>query len=143
MRYKDGKGHPRGFNEFLDSEKLPRGMLPRYRENRLHILFHICGKLTEHYEKCLHFLQTELFSCGGSRSAIASNFATDVARVQIHVLGLFGKLLTGPWMRKLYTLADFQLSHIQAIHVVRKLLDKLKINLYVFWKPVIISLETG
>ena len=44
LRYKDGKGDPRGFKAFLDSHNLPCGFVPRYRGNRLHILFHICGK---------------------------------------------------------------------------------------------------
>ena len=46
FRYKDGKGDPRGFPNFLDHEGLPRGIIPRQRGNRLHILFrmwHMCG----------------------------------------------------------------------------------------------------
>ena len=43
MRFKDGKGDPRGFKAFLDQEGLPRGILPRYIGNRLHVLFHIAG----------------------------------------------------------------------------------------------------
>ena len=45
FRYKDGKGYPKGFTAFLDEAGLPRGVIPRYQGNRLHILFHICGKL--------------------------------------------------------------------------------------------------
>lgn len=41
MRYKDGKGDPKGFILFLEKEDLPRCLLPRYRGNRLHVLFHI------------------------------------------------------------------------------------------------------
>ena len=36
MQYKDGKGDP-------------RGRLPRYRGNRLHILFYICGTLMQYH----------------------------------------------------------------------------------------------
>ena len=45
FRYKNGKGDPRGFVAFLDDRNIARGVLPRYRGNRLHILFHIGGKL--------------------------------------------------------------------------------------------------
>ena len=45
LRYKDGKGDPRGFKAFLDSHNLPGGFVPRYRGNRLHILFHIFDRL--------------------------------------------------------------------------------------------------
>ena len=50
--YKDGKGDPKSFTTFLEDNKLPRGILPRYRGNRLYILFHICGKLVELYDLC-------------------------------------------------------------------------------------------
>jgi len=47
LRCKDGKGNPKGFSAFLAKKQLPKGLLPRYRGNRLHILFHICSKLYE------------------------------------------------------------------------------------------------
>ena len=48
FRFKDGKDDPKEFAAALDDAGLPRGLLPRYRGNRLHIIFHICGKLVEH-----------------------------------------------------------------------------------------------
>nr|XP_047125864.1 uncharacterized protein LOC124807709 [Hydra vulgaris] len=42
MRFKDGKGDPKGFVNFLDNNKLPRGITPRYRGDHLHILFDTC-----------------------------------------------------------------------------------------------------
>lgn len=48
FRYKDGKGDPKGFTAYLRDNGLPKGLIPRYRGNRLHILFLICGKLVEH-----------------------------------------------------------------------------------------------
>ena len=33
------KGDPKGFVTILDEHGLPRGLIPRYRGNRLHILF--------------------------------------------------------------------------------------------------------
>jgi len=42
LRYKDGKEDPRGFNSFLAKHNLPRCILPRYRGNRLHVLY-VCG----------------------------------------------------------------------------------------------------
>lgn len=50
LRYKNAKGDPRGVVAFLDDRHIPRGVLPRYRGNRLHIIFHIGGKLLEHYD---------------------------------------------------------------------------------------------
>ena len=43
LRYKDGPGYPKGFKAFLESNGLPRGLLPRNRGNRLHVLIKIAG----------------------------------------------------------------------------------------------------
>ena len=38
LRFKDGKGDPRGFKAFLEQKNLPKKLLPRNRGNRLHII---------------------------------------------------------------------------------------------------------
>ncbi len=45
FRYKNSKVDPKGFLAFLEQEDLPKGIIPRYRGNRLHVLFLICGRL--------------------------------------------------------------------------------------------------
>ena len=126
MRYKDGKGDPKGFTTFLDDHKLPRGIMPRYRGNRLHILFHICGKFIEHYDLFLKFLRTGTVSCGGLQASIRSDFANETAKLRLQVLGLLGKLLSGPWMQKFYTSAESQIDHTHGITVVRDVVSALK-----------------
>ena len=64
MRYKDGKGDPRGFTTFLDDYNLPKAIIPRYRGNRLHVLFHTAGILIQHHDLFLGFLTTGTVSCG-------------------------------------------------------------------------------
>ncbi|XP_041459631.1 uncharacterized protein LOC121411152 [Lytechinus variegatus] len=86
MRYKCGKGDPRGVVSFLDSKGIPRGVLPRYRGNRLHILFHISGKLIEFYDDFVELLSSGT-SCGGLRSAVLHEFKTATAKVELQVLG--------------------------------------------------------
>ncbi|KAK2140230.1 hypothetical protein LSH36_1428g00005 [Paralvinella palmiformis] len=98
----------------------------RYRGNRLHILFHICGKYVEHYDRFVHFLQTATASCGGLQTSILADFASDVARDEMSVLGLIGKLLSGPWMTKFYTAPEKQVSHVEGITIVRDVLKTLK-----------------
>ena len=63
LRYKDGKGDPRGFITFLDNNNLPRGLLPRYRGNRLHVMYEISAVLVEHYELFVDFFNSGT-SCG-------------------------------------------------------------------------------
>jgi hypothetical protein len=57
LRYKDSKGDPRAFLAFLAENGLPNGFFPRYRGNRLHILFHICGKVVHIKEQLRTFLE--------------------------------------------------------------------------------------
>ena len=76
--FKDGKGDPRGFVTFLDDNNLPRGLIPRYRGNRLHLLFNICAILTHHYD-------THSTICGDLQAAILSDFNTAVAKDEMYV----------------------------------------------------------
>lgn len=73
MRSKCGKGDPRGFVSSLDSKNIQRGVLPRYRGNRLHVLFHISGKLVEYCDEFTELLNIGT-SWGGLRSAILHDF---------------------------------------------------------------------
>ena len=73
FRYKDGKGDRKGFVTFLYDEGLARGILPLYHGNRLHILFHTCGKLFEHHHLFLIF-----FNTGTITGPSASNATTSV-----------------------------------------------------------------
>ena len=119
FRYKDGKCDPKGFVTFLDDEGLARGILPWYRGNILHILFHICGKPFEHHHLFLNFFKTGTVSCGGLQQCILRDFDRPTAKVEIQVLGLVGKLLSGPWMTTMYTSAEKQINHVDCIDVVR------------------------
>lgn len=125
LRYKDGKGDPRGFVTFLDKKNLPRGLIPRYRGNRLHVLFHIAGVLIEHYDTFIELLKTGT-SIGGFRSSLLHDFSSDEARVELQVLGLIGKHLTGVWMKKFYTSAEKEINHVDGIGVVSNVITSLK-----------------
>lgn len=125
LRYKDEKGDPCGFVKFLDNQKLPRGILPHYRGNRLHILFHICGVFIQHYTGFIKLLEKGT-SCGGLRASLLSDFRSTTGHVQMQVLGLLGKLLTGPWMKKFYRAAVNQIDHVEAISVVKEVVTRLK-----------------
>ena len=69
LRYKDGKGDPRGFNAFLHSHNQQRGSVPSYRRNRLHILFHICGKYVEQYDAVLTFPNSATVAYGDYKTS--------------------------------------------------------------------------
>ena len=116
-RYKDGGGgDPKAFKSALAEAGLPKGILPRYRENRLHILFHLSGKLVGNHKFFCAFFK----SCGFNKltEAISHDLEIALALLELKVLGLTGKLLCGPWMKKLYT-NDNDISHIKGIRIVK------------------------
>ncbi|XP_050404243.1 uncharacterized protein LOC126820380 [Patella vulgata] len=126
LRYKDSKGDPKGFKTFLDDNNLPRGLLPRYRGNRLHILFHISGKFFEHYDLLLNFLGSGSVSCGGLVPSLLKDFGLETAITEMQVVGILGKLLTGPWMTKFYASAESEVSHMEGINIVKDVLCTLR-----------------
>lgn len=129
MRYMDGKGDPRGFKAFLNDKNLPLGLIPRYRGNRLHILFHICGIFSSHHAALKSYLCGGT-SCGSLRASILEDFNSTAGQVEMQVLGLLGKLLTGPWMTKFYTGADDQTDYIKGIEIIKETVQKLKDQLH-------------
>ena len=65
-------------------------------------------------------------SCGGLQASILADFDTAVAKDEMRVLGLIGKLLSGPWMTKFYTSAEKQVSHVEGITIVKAVLKVVK-----------------
>ncbi|KAG1655884.1 Protein bric-a-brac 2 [Nymphon striatum] len=125
MRYKDGKGDPLGFKLFLQANELPIGFIPRYRGNRLHIFFNICGKLFAYHDKFLTFLQSGT-ACGGLRASLREDFVSMIGITELHVCGLIGKLLTGPWMVTFYTSSANEMNHLEGIAVVQNVISLIK-----------------
>ena len=126
FRYKYASGDPKGFILALVVAKLPRGLLPRYRGNRIHVMFLICARLFEHQEFFRKFLRGRTFSCNRLKTALQHDFDNPVALVEIQVLGLLGKYITGPWMSKFYQGANSDINHIEGIKIVRDVFTRLE-----------------
>eukprot|EP00112_Aurelia_sp_Birch-Aquarium-sp1_P026671 Seg9612.1 transcript_id=Seg9612.1/GoldUCD/mRNA.D3Y31 product="hypothetical protein" protein_id=Seg9612.1/GoldUCD/D3Y31 len=106
--------------------KLPQGILPRYRGNRLHIVFHLCGIYVQH-----HNIFSEFFkdgnSCGGLRKSILEDFQSDIAKTEMTVLGLLGKMLSGPWMKTLcVSVEDQDVNYVEGINVIKNVIVALE-----------------
>ncbi|XP_070196680.1 uncharacterized protein, partial [Littorina saxatilis] len=116
LRYRDGKGDPRGFLLFLERNELPRSLFPRYQGNRLHILFHTAGVVVQYRNLLLNgFLTPGTVSCGGLKTGLRRDLKSETGmKLELCVLGLVGKLLTGPWMKKFYVSADAQLDQVSS-----------------------------
>ena len=121
FRFKDGKVDPRGSHS---------SMITIFREAcspgtgaTVYMCSSTCGILRQHYDLIAHFLRHGAVSCFGLQAAILSDFNTAVAKGEMRVLCIIGKLLTGPWMTKFYTSASEQVSHVEGIAVVRSVID--------------------
>ncbi|KAK2140837.1 hypothetical protein LSH36_1234g00010 [Paralvinella palmiformis] len=125
LRFKDGKGDRKSFVLFLISTGLHKGLIAHYRGNRLHAFFHLCGTYHEHHSIFVNFLGTGTSWCG-LRSALLKEFLSTTCHIEMQVLGLFGKLLFGPWMHRLYMSSESEISHVDAIGEIRGVLQGLR-----------------
>jgi hypothetical protein len=50
----------------------------------------------EHEDFFQNFLKEGTVSCGGLQASILHDFLSPVAKVEIQILGLIGKILSGP-----------------------------------------------
>ena len=120
MRYKQGKGDPVGFKQFMRQENIKPGTIVRYVGNRLHlagIFFFLRGKLL-HYLKCICNNRTSL------RTALKKDLENDAIVVQLRALGLLGKQLSGPWMQRFYANKD-HLTNLEIIPIVKSCIQTL------------------
>lgn len=57
---------------------------------------------------------------------VLEDYLKDTAKVELLVLGLVGKYLSGPWMKWFYTSADHQINHVDGIKVVQDMIAAIK-----------------
>ena len=127
LRYKDGKGDPKAFTAALKNKKLNLSLIPRYRGNRLHILFKICEILIIHKLDIIDILENSLSACGGLTRSCLKDYKEEEVQLQIQALALVGKFLTGPWMHTFYALTTDTLTHLKVVEIIKGVLDKIKI----------------
>ena len=115
--YKDGKGDPRGFK---DSWTL--SIFQWFSSQDIEGIDSMCSSTSVE----------NMFEVSADRNSVMWWFARGaigwlpkIKTAQMHVLGLFGKLLSGPWMQKLYTSTRSRISHIEEIRVVKKVIATL------------------
>jgi len=56
---------------------------------------------------------------------VLQDLKSATTRCELHVLGLLGKLLSGPWMKKFYISAASEMQHIKGIQVVKDIIGRL------------------
>ena len=125
MRYKNGRGDPKGFKSFLMQNKIAAKMIPRYVGNRMHILFHLAGTFYSLREKLLTYL-TDYCNCNsGLKTGLIKDLSNPLIQIQLKAIGILGKLLTGPWMTIMYGNKD-KMSNLEAVPHLKKCVDTVR-----------------
>ena len=90
MRYKNGKGDPKGFKHFMATNNINTNMMIRYVGNRMHVLFHLAGSIYFIREKLLLYLQKYCNCQTGFRTSLLKDLSSPYIQIQLKVLGLIG-----------------------------------------------------
>ena len=77
IRFKQGKGDPRGFKQFLRQENIKPGIIVRYVGNRFHVVFHLAGVLYYLRDTLLSYLDTSCRNTTSLRSALQKDLRND------------------------------------------------------------------
>ena len=124
LRYKAKSGDPTGFVTFLKSKDLPVGIILRYVGNRIHVLFQMSGTIVHILSHLVTFLSK--FSVAKKlSSAVLKDLSNEAILVQLQVLGLLGKVLTGPWMVLFYS-NQKKASNLETNEQLKKAVQSLK-----------------
>ena len=103
MRYKQGKGDPKSFKAFFKSRGVPLKTFPRYVGNRLHIVFHLAGVYHKLHHLVVEYLERYCNQTGCLKNALLQDMRNPLIQRDLQIIGLFGKVVTGPWMTKFYS----------------------------------------
>lgn len=124
MRFKDGKGDPLGFRIFLEEANLGKGLIQRYRGNRLHILFHLALVYHQHYDKFIEYLQNKCLNNTQLRHCLLEDFNNPFFHSELQALGLVGNLLTKPWLKTFYqSHEESTFSHMEGFQKIQDVLQ--------------------
>ena len=127
MQYKDGKGDPAGFKTFLKKEGIPVGTILRYVGKILHVLFHMAEILYSFQDKLKEYLKHFCRGPSELRNAMFQDMEIPMILLELQVLGLFGKYITGPWMSELYGNENNK-SHLEVVLLLQNCVQS--INIY-------------
>ena len=122
LKYKQGKGDPTSMRSFFDSNNLDRNLIPRYVGNRFHTLFLLCASIYYLTDNLNHYLTSTC--CKPFAKDIRNTLNDPTVQKCLLVGGLYGKCLTGPWMKKLYR--NSEISNLESGKYLQLAVSRLK-----------------
>lgn len=116
MRYKAGTGDPASFKLHLKQNKIPCKTFPRYVGNRFNILFELCAVFYYHRSTLTEYLERYCPVTNGLRSALLKDIKNPLILEHLQAVGIYGKVLTDPWMKLVYTTDQVDSSDVSRHH---------------------------
>jgi len=114
MKYKVSSGEPKQLKAFLISKTVDINLLERYVGNRFHVIFSLCGNIYYLLEVLLEYFTNVCEK--PTAKHVLSLLQLSIVQSELHVGGLFGKSVSGPWMKCLYKKAS--LSNLDSAKIL-------------------------
>lgn len=111
---------------FIKKQGLPLSQITRFQGNRLHIIFHLGATYFPIFAQCKQFV-SGLQSTNETVSRLQILYTEEAAIIELQVLGIIGKLFSGPWMSTFYTSLETQNDPIDTMNIVKGVIDKVKV----------------
>ena len=71
--------------------------------NRLHIVFHLAGVYHNLHQLVFEYLERYCNQTGCLKNALLQDMSNPLILRDLRIIGLFGKVVTGPWMTTFYS----------------------------------------
>ena len=118
MRFKQGTGDPSGFKHFLRCENV-KPCRDCYSICRKSIqCFILAGNFFKIKDRLLYYLQNMCYCKNSLKTSLINDLQNRSIIIQLRVLGLIGKFITGPWMKIHYSNSECK-ANLEMVPVIK------------------------
>lgn len=125
LRYSNKYRHVALIKDFFEEQRLPLSDVPRFLGHRLHVIFKLAGVYFSIFCNLKKYLSS-LQPTNKVVKKLKMLVTNEAAVIELQVLGLVGKLFSGPWMKTFYTDLSATQDPVNTITVVKSVLQNLK-----------------
>ena len=110
-----------------ESLEPPQSLILRYRWNRLHVLFTLAATYIIHYTDMKTYLTTRCLHKSDLVTSLIKDYTDDpTTMLQLKVLAIIGKILSGPWFKHFYRTHERQVHHLDAFAAIKECYSRMK-----------------
>ena len=112
---------------FLSDHNLPQSLILRYRGNRLHVLFKLAATYITHYTDMKTYLTTRCLHKSDLVTSLIKDYTDDpTTMLQLKVLAIIVKILSGPWFKRFYRTDERQVHHLDAFAAIKECYSRIE-----------------